>query len=114
MRDVRGISLFERRVGAGPAVVVLHGGPGADHGYLLPGFDLLADHRELIYYDQRGGGRSPVGRDVPVGWREQVADLDALRALWEIERLVIVGYSWGGQTWAFMSQKGHRENSRLV
>lgn len=96
MRYVRGISLFERRVGAGPAVVVLHGGPGADHGYLLPGFDLLADHRELIYYDQRGGGRSPVGRDVPVGWREQVADLDALRALWEIERLVIVGYSWGG------------------
>ena len=96
MRDVRGISLFERRVGAGPAVVVLHGGPGADHGYLQPGFDLLADHRELIYYDQRGGGRSPVGRDVPVGWREQVADLDALRALWEIERLVIVGYSWGG------------------
>lgn len=96
MRDVRGVSLFERRVGSGPSAVVLHGGPGADHGYLLPGFDLLADHRELIYYDQRGGGRSPVARDVPVGWQEQVADLDALRAQWQIERLVIVGYSWGG------------------
>jgi proline iminopeptidase len=96
MRNVRGVSLFERRVGAGPAVVVLHGGPGADHGYLLPGFDLLADGRELIYYDQRGGGRSPTSRETPVGWQEQVADLDALRELWGLERLVIVGYSWGG------------------
>ena len=96
MRRVRGVELFERRIGEGPPVVVLHGGPGADHGYLLPGFDLIATGRELVYYDQRGGGRSPVPRDVPVGWHEQVADLDALRQLWGLERLVIVGYSWGG------------------
>lgn len=96
VRAVRGVSLFERRVGEGPPVVVLHGGPGADHGYLLPGFDSLAAGRELVYYDQRGGGRSPVARDVPVGWREHVADLDALRRLWDLERLVILGYSWGG------------------
>jgi proline iminopeptidase len=95
-RLVRGVSLFERRVGRGPPAVVLHGGPGADHGYLLPGFDTLAEGRELVYYDQRGGGRSPVARDVPVGWREQVADLDALRETWDLDRLVLVGYSWGG------------------
>ena len=96
VRAVRGVSLFERRVGEGPPVIVLHGGPGADHGYLLPGFDALATGRELVYYDQRGGGRSPVARDIPVGWREHVADLDALRRLWDLERLVILGYSWGG------------------
>ena len=50
----------------------------------------------MIYYDQRGGGRSPVPREVPVGWREQVEDLEALRVLWGIERLSIAGYSWGG------------------
>ncbi len=44
---MRGVSVFERRVGSGPPAVVLHGGPGADHGYLLPGFDALADGREL-------------------------------------------------------------------
>ncbi len=93
---VRGATLFERRVGSGPPTVVLHGGPGAHHDYLLPGFDLLAHGRELIYYDQRGGGRSPVPRDVPVGWSEQVADLDALRQAWGLERLTIAGYSWGG------------------
>jgi proline iminopeptidase len=96
MVPVRGIELFVRRVGAGPPAVFLHGGPGAHHDYLLPGFDALADGRELVYYDQRGGGRSPVARDVPVGWTEHVADLEALRTWWELERLTLVGYSWGG------------------
>ena len=95
-RQVRGVRLFERRIGTGPAVVVLHGGPGAHHDYLLPGFDRLAGRRTLIYYDQRGGGRSPVDRETPCGWEEHVADLEALRIEWELERLVLAGYSWGG------------------
>ena len=93
---VRGVDIYIRRVGTGPATVVLHGGPGASHDYLLPGFDTLARDRELIYYDQRGGGRSSVARDIPVGWREQVADLEALRNLWSMEQLTLAGYSWGG------------------
>jgi proline iminopeptidase len=95
-RHVRGVEIFERRIGQGPPAVVLHGGPGAHHDYLLPGFDALARKRELIYYDQRGGGRSPVPRATPVGWREHVADLEELRAQWGWETLTIVGYSWGG------------------
>ena len=95
-RDVRGVRLFERRVGEGAPTVVLHGGPGAHHDYLLPGFDALATGRELIYYDQRGGGRSPVPREVPVGWREQVEDLESLREIWQLDQLTITGYSWGG------------------
>ena len=35
-------------------------------------------------------------RETPVGWREQVADLEALRAHLKIERLTLCGYSWGG------------------
>lgn len=96
LREIRGVRLFERRVGEGPPVVVLHGGPGAHHDYLLPAFDELARGRQLIYYDQRGGGRSPVGREVPVGWREQVEDLEALRDDWGTARLDLTGYSWGG------------------
>ena len=96
MVAVRGVELFVRRAGQGSPAVVLHGGPGAHHDYLLPGFDALADGRELIYYDQRGGGRSPVARDVAVGWTEHVADLEALRTMWGLERLTLAGYSWGG------------------
>ncbi|HEU4682304.1 MAG TPA: alpha/beta fold hydrolase [Gemmatimonadales bacterium] len=96
IRTVGGVGLFERRIGSGPPTVILHGGPGAHHDYLLPGFDALAQGRELIYYDQRGGGRSPVSRDTPVGWREHVDDLEELRRQWGIERLSLAGYSWGG------------------
>lgn len=91
-----GISLFTRQVGTGPLVLVLHGGPGASHDYLLPQYDLLATGRTLFYYDQRGGGRSPVSRDTPLGWREHVSDLDAMRAGLGLDRLTLCGYSWGG------------------
>jgi proline iminopeptidase len=96
IRSLRGVTLFERRVGEGPPVVVLHGGPGASHDYLLPGFDALARGRTLLYYDQRGGGRSPVPPGTALSWREHVADLDALREAWGLDRLTLTGYSWGG------------------
>jgi len=95
-RLIDGLAIHERRAGAGPPVVVLHGGPGAHHDYLLPAFDALAIDRQLIFYDQRGGGRSPAGREIPVGWQEHVADLEALRGLWGYEQLTLAGYSWGG------------------
>jgi len=97
--ELNGVLLYTRQVGDGPSVVVLHGGPGAHHDYLLPQYDRLAAGRAgraLIYYDQRGGGRSVVPRDVAVGWREHVADLEALRNHWRLDRLTLLGYSWGG------------------
>ncbi len=94
--SVNGIHLFTRRIGSGPMVVVLHGGPGAHHDYLLPQYDRLARGRTLQYYDQRGGGRSPVDREVPVGWQAHVADLDALLEAWDAVPGTLLGYSWGG------------------
>ena len=94
--DVNGVRLYTRRVGDGPPVVVLHGGPGAHHDYLLPQYDRLALGRSLLYYDQRGGGKSAAPRETPLGWQEHVADLDALRAHWGIDRVTLLGYSWGG------------------
>ncbi len=94
--ELNGVRLYTRQLGDGPSVVVLHGGPGAHHDYLLPQYDRLAPGRALRYYDQRGGGRSAVARDVAVGWREHVADLEALRDHWRLDRLTLLGYSWGG------------------
>ena len=93
---IAGVRLFTRRVGAGPRVVVLHGGPGAHHDYLLPQYDRLAAGRELFYYDQRGGGQSPVDRETAVGWREHVADLEGLRQVLGGAPLTLLAYSWGG------------------
>jgi proline iminopeptidase len=93
---VNGVTLHTRRIGEGPDVIVLHGGPGAHHDYLLPQYDRLANGRTLRYYDQRGGGRSAVGGDVPVGWREHVADLAGLVDHWRLASTTLLGYSWGG------------------
>lgn len=93
--DVNGVRLFTRTVGHGPNVVVLHGGPGAHHDYLLPQYDDLATARRLRYYDQRGGGQSPTNRMTDVGWRAHVADLAALLDHWEIDVATVLAYSWG-------------------
>ncbi|HEX2779671.1 MAG TPA: alpha/beta fold hydrolase [Gemmatimonadaceae bacterium] len=79
-----------------PRVLVLHGGPGASHDYLLPQMLELARGRELIFYDQRGGGRSVTEDRAPITWRTHVEDLDAVIAEMELEPPTIVGYSWGG------------------
>jgi proline iminopeptidase len=87
--------LYWLRIGEGAEAVVLHGGPGADHGYLLPQFEQLADERALLFYDQRGGGRSRSGTPRP-SWQDHVADLEALRQERALGPLTLVGYSWGG------------------
>lgn len=80
-----------------PRLLVLHGGPGASHDYLLPQMlELASDHR-LIFYDQRGGGRSKDDDDrSPITWKTHVADLAALVRELSLEPLTLVGYSWGG------------------
>ena len=77
-------------------LLVLHGGPGADQEYLLPQMLALASDRELLFYDQRGGGRSKTDDREPITWRTQVEDLDRLIQELELGSPTIVGYSWGG------------------
>src|SRR5918999_2201715 len=79
-----------------PRVLVLHGGPGASHDYLLPQMLRLSRGRELVFYDQRGGGRSRVDANVAVRWQVHVDDLARVAAQLRVEPLVVVGYSWGG------------------
>ena len=79
-----------------PPLLVLHGGPGASHDYLLPQMLELAKRHELIFYDQRGGGRSKTDGREPITWRTQVEDMEAVVAELGLEPPAIVGYSWGG------------------
>jgi proline iminopeptidase len=73
----------------------VHGGPGADHCYLLPQMLRLGENYDLTFYDQRGGGRSKSDSRTPVTWRTHVEDLGRLAAEHALEPLSIVGYSWG-------------------
>jgi proline iminopeptidase len=79
-----------------PRAVVLHGGPGADHRYLLPQMLRLADHCDLLFYDQRGGGQSRADARDPVTWHEHVDDLGRVMREFGLSAPALVGYSWGG------------------
>ena len=82
-----------------PRLLVLHGGPGAHHDYLLPQMLALADvgaGYELLFYDQRGGGRSKTGENrQPITWETQTRDLAAVISEFGMVSPIIVGYSWG-------------------
>lgn len=108
-----GVELFVKVIGAGPPVVVLHGGPGAHHDYLLPQYASLADEFTLHFYDQRGGGRSRVRKPHEITWRQHVADLETLRAHWRMGRVAVLGYSWGGLL-ATLHATSHPERVRAL
>ena len=96
MIRVGAASLYVRLVGRGPPVIVLHGGPDFDISYLLPDLDRLANGYRLVYYDQRGRGRSADSvRPEDVTLASDVADLDSVREHLHLEAPVILGHSWG-------------------
>ena len=89
-------SLYAREIGRGRPLIVLHGGPDFDHGYLLPDLDRLADAFRLIYYDQRGRGKSAEGiRAADVTMTSDIDDLDKVRQHFQLAPTAILGHSWG-------------------
>src|SRR4030081_830894 len=78
-----------------PKLLLMHGGPGADHCYMLPQMLQLGERYDLLFYDQRGGGRSKSDAPDPITWRTHVEDLGAVVTEFGLEPLSIVGYSWG-------------------
>lgn len=94
---VEGAALYYREVGQGRPFIVLHGGPSFDHNYLLPDLDRLADAFRLIYYDQRGRGKSAWNiQPTAVSLHSEMDDLEALRAHLRLEQAALLGHSWGG------------------
>jgi proline iminopeptidase len=88
--------LFFREIGEGQPILILHGGPDFDHTYLLPDLDRLSDSLRLIYYDQRGRGKS--ARDVQpddVTMQTEVEDLENVRKFCGLESVALLGHSWG-------------------
>ena len=88
-----GTELAFLRLGEGEPVVAMPGGPRFGYAHLRPGFDLLADGRQIIYYDERGSGASPVGDKALVTTAGTLSDLDALLDGLGIVETTLVGHS---------------------
>jgi proline iminopeptidase len=89
-------SLYTREIGRGPAILVLHGGPDFDHSYFLPELDRLSDAYRLIYYDQRGRGKSAEGvRPDDVTIDSEMGDLGKVLESYQLRSAALLGHSWG-------------------
>lgn len=94
---VPGARLFFRTVGDRDPIIIVNGGPGMDHRYLLPGMVGLARSHRLIFYDQRGTGRTEGDVNATtVSLDRYLADIEALRDSLKLGRPVLLGHSWGG------------------
>lgn len=92
-----GIQLFYTIRGWGPdTLVMIHGGPGMDSGYMIADFEPLERNHVLLFYDQRGGGRSTLPADTSrLHIDDHVADLEALRQHFGMEKMTLVAHSFG-------------------
>jgi proline-specific peptidase len=97
--DYRGYRTWFRFVGDRDAgavpLLALHGGPGSTHNYFAP-LERLAGERPVALYDQIGCGRSDRPRDIE--WSVDVfrAEVVAVREQLGLERVHLLGTSWGG------------------
>lgn len=92
-----GAKLFFRVEGSAPdTLIAIHGGPGVDLESIAGDFTPLAQRHTVIFYDQRGTGRSTLPADTTrLNATQQVADLDAVRAHFGIARATLIAHSYG-------------------
>ena len=93
--SIRGVPLFVKVVGRGYPLVIMHGGPGADHTSLMS-LRPCADQFTLIFYDHRCNGRSMGANISSFTWENLAADADALRQALGFEEWGVLGHSLGG------------------
>jgi proline iminopeptidase len=124
--DIGGVRLFVDVIGPHfaserdemrerPVLLVLHGGPGADHSGCRPYFDRFSDTHCVVYYDQRGHGRSDE-RDDPSGWTLDTWADDVWRlcdAL-GVDHPVLLGISFGGVVAAHAAGRQPDRAAKLV
>ncbi|MEC2072439.1 alpha/beta fold hydrolase [Alkalihalophilus marmarensis] len=82
-------------IGDGEAIVFLHGGPGSEHRFFLPHVLPLSQKFKLIFYDQRGCGKSNPVENNQYSMKGEIDALETLRKEMGIEKLNLFGESWG-------------------
>ena len=108
--------LYYQTMGQGDAVIVIHGGPGMDQGYLLPGMAALAKNHQVVFYDQLGCGRSAatVINESHITINSFVEDIETLRKALKFAKVTIVGHSWGGMLAMYYAVKYPKNIKKLV
>lgn len=95
-KKINNAEIFIRVIGDGEPIVVVHGGPGLGYDYLYEPFKQLSDQYKLIFYDQRGCGLSEEFKEgQPITIETMIEDLEGVRKDFGLEKMNLVGQSWG-------------------
>lgn len=93
--DVYHQDIYVRELGKGKdTVVVIHGGFGANHDYMLDAIQGLEDKYHFVLYDQRGSLLSPAPKE-QLTFPKNVHDLDLLINQLEAKKVKIMAHSMG-------------------
>jgi proline iminopeptidase len=107
--DANGVLIYYKIVGRGAPLMIVHGGPGASHDYLLPYLLPLARTHRLIFIDERGSGRSEKLENTGQYTVENmVEDVETVRKTLGLGKISLLGHSYGGvlaQAYAFKYQQ---------
>jgi proline iminopeptidase len=79
-----------------PTLLMLHGGPGADHSIYRPAYSALSDLAQIIYLDHRGNGRSDDGPRESWNLAQWGDDVRAFCDALGIADPIVFGASFGG------------------
>ncbi|MFN2400082.1 MAG: alpha/beta fold hydrolase [Gemmatimonadaceae bacterium] len=111
-----GVRLFYRLVGSGrDTLVVIHGGPGLTMDYFAKDLEPLASRHALVFYDQRGTGRSSLVSDsASLDGQRFAEDLEAIRRHFALERVALLGHSWGAGVAALYASRYPERIGRLL
>lgn len=103
---INGTELFVKVVGEGEPIIMLHGGPGAEHIFFAKYTEALADDYQLIYYDQRSTGFSiPETNEANFTIDIFVEDLEGIRQALQLDKMTLLGWSWGGNLAMYYAAK---------
>ena len=88
-------NIYYKIYGQGYPLLIIHGGPGADHKYMLS-LKKLSEHYRLIYIDLRGNGKSKISNYNTLNFKYFTSDIENLRNHLSINKWAVLGHSFGG------------------
>ncbi len=87
--------LYETQGTGSEVVIVLHGGPGLPHEYYHPMLSNLSRYARLVYFDRRADMSSQPDKRGPATVAEMADDVEALRQALGVDRVTLLGHSFG-------------------
>ncbi|SDN84810.1 alpha/beta fold hydrolase [Afipia sp. GAS231] len=97
-----------------PVLLMLHGGPGADHSIYRPAYSSMADIAQIVYLDHRGNGRSEDGPRERWNLAQWGDDVRAFCEVLGITDPIVLGASFGGMVAMAYATRHPAHPSKLI